>query len=101
MKMKFYELLDKDVFVDGEKIAIIKDVRIDTEDWRITHLEIELTKKAANEIVGVKKEVRNTIAISAIEKGLTCCSDAGVEIKVSKVQSPFTYEQHKMQKIYH
>ena len=88
MKMKFNELLDKDVFVDGEKIATIKDVTIDTEDWRITHLEIELTKNAAKEIVGIKKEVRNTIAISALEKGLACCSDVGVEIKVSKGQLP-------------
>ncbi|MCW3998323.1 MAG: PRC-barrel domain-containing protein [Candidatus Bathyarchaeota archaeon] len=88
MKTKFYELLDKDVFVDGDKIAKIKDVIIDTDEWKITHLEIELNKKAAREIVGVKKEVRNTLAISALEKGMACCSDAGVEIKVSKGQLP-------------
>ena len=88
MKVKFYELLDKNVFVDDEKIAKIKDVIIDTDEWKITHLEIELNKKAANEIVGVKKEVRNTLAISALEKGMACCSDVGVEIKVSKGQLP-------------
>jgi sporulation protein YlmC with PRC-barrel domain len=88
LKTKFYELLDKDVFVDGDKIAKIKDVIIDTDEWKITHLEIELNKKAAREIVGVKKEVRNTLAISALEKGMACCSDAGVEIKVSKGQLP-------------
>ena len=88
MKVKFYELLDKNVFVDDEKIAKIKDVIIDTDEWKITHLEIELNKKAANEIVGVKKEVLNTLAISALEKGKACCSDAGVEIKVSKGQLP-------------
>ena len=88
MKVKFYELLDKNVFVDDEKIAKIKDVIIDTDEWKITHLEIELNKKAANEIVGVKKEVRNTLAISALEKGMACCSDSGVEIKVSKGQLP-------------
>jgi len=88
LKVKFYDLLDKNVFVDDEKIAKIKDVIIDTDEWKITHLEIELNKKAANEIVGVKKEVRNTLAISALEKGMACCSDAGVEIKVSKGQLP-------------
>jgi len=88
LKVKFYELLDKNVFVDDEKIAKIKDVIIDTDEWKITHLEIELNKKAANEIVGVKKEVRNTLAISALEKGMACCSDVGVEIKVSKGQLP-------------
>jgi sporulation protein YlmC with PRC-barrel domain len=88
LKTKFFELLDKDVFVDGDKIAKIKDVVIDTVEWKITHLEIELNKKAASEIVGVKKEVRNTLAISALEKGIACCSDVGVEIKVSKGQLP-------------
>ena len=72
MKVKFYELLDKNVFVDDEKIAKIKDVIIDTDEWKITHLE----------------EVRNTLAISALEKGMACCSDAGIEIKVSKGQLP-------------
>jgi len=88
LKVKFYELINKNVFVDDEKIAKIKDVIIDTDEWKITHLEIELNKKAANEIVGVKKEVLNTLAISALEKGKACCSDAGVEIKVSKGQLP-------------
>ncbi len=88
MKIKFYELIDKNVFIDNENIAQIKDVIIDTDEWKITHLEIELNKKAAKEIVGVKKEVRNTLAISALEKGMACCSDAGVEIKVSKGQLP-------------
>ncbi len=88
MKTKFYKLLDKDVFVDGDKIAKIKDIIIDTEEWKITHLEIELNKQASSEIVGANKEIRNTLAISALEKGVACCSDAGVEIKVSKKQLP-------------
>jgi sporulation protein YlmC with PRC-barrel domain len=88
LKTKFYELLNKDVFVGGDKIAKIKDVIIDTDEWKITHLEIELNKKAAKQIVGVNKEARNTLAISALEKGMACCSDAGVEIKVSKGQLP-------------
>jgi sporulation protein YlmC with PRC-barrel domain len=85
--MKFSEL--KDVFVDNEKIAEVKDVVIDPEEWKITNLVVELTKDAAEEVLGAAyavKSVLNKIAISALEKGMACCTDKGVEIKVSKKQ---------------
>ncbi len=87
--MNFSELKDQDVFVDNQKIAKVKDVVIDSDEWKITHLEIELTKEAAEEILGATyavKSVRNRLAISALEKGMACCTDMGVEIKVSKKQ---------------
>jgi sporulation protein YlmC with PRC-barrel domain len=84
--MNFSELRDQDVFVDNEKIAKVKDVVIDTEEWKITHLAVELTKDAAEEVLGVGKSVINRIAISALEKGMACCTNKGVEIKVSKKQ---------------
>jgi sporulation protein YlmC with PRC-barrel domain len=88
--MNFTELQDQDVFVENQKIAKVKDVVIDTDEWKITHLEIELTKEAAEEILGatpaMTKSVRNRLAISALEKGVACCTDTGVEIKVSKGQ---------------
>ena len=87
--MNFSELKDQDVFVDSEKIGKVKDVVINTDEWKMTHLEIELTKEAAEEILGATyavKNVRNRLAISAIEKGAACCTDKGVEIKVSKKQ---------------
>jgi sporulation protein YlmC with PRC-barrel domain len=88
--MNFTELIDKDVFVDNQKIAKVKDLVIDTDEWKITHLEIELTKEAAEEILGatpaLTRSVRNRLAISALEKGMACCTDAGVELKVSKGQ---------------
>jgi len=87
--MNFSELQDQDVFAENEKIGEVKDLVIDTDEWKITHLEIELTKKAAEEILGATyavKSVRNRLAISALEKGVACCSDMGVEIKVSKGQ---------------
>ena len=91
MNMKFQELIDKDVFVGGGmKIGKVKDVLIDTEEWKITHLEIELTKWAVENILGAKPSltgaVRNTLAISALEKGVACCTDTGVDLKVSKDQ---------------
>jgi sporulation protein YlmC with PRC-barrel domain len=88
--MKFSKLVNQDVFVENQKIAKVKDVIIDTDGWKITHLEIELTKEAAEEILGaipaLTRGVRNTIAISALEKGAACCTDTGVDIKVSKGQ---------------
>ena len=84
--MNFSELKDQDVFVDNQKIAKVKDVVIDTENWKITHLIVELTKNAAEEILGAGKSVLNRIAISALEKGMACCTNKGVEIKVSMKQ---------------
>ena len=87
--MNFSELKDQDVFVDNQKIAKVRDVVIDPEEWKITHLIVELTKEAAAEVLGATyavKSVLNKIAISALEKGMACCTDKGVEIKVSKKQ---------------
>lgn len=87
--MNFTELKDQDVFVDNQKIAEVKDLVIDTDEWKITHLEIELTKEAAEEILGAAfayKSVRNRLAVSSLEKGVACCTDKGVEIRVSKGQ---------------
>ncbi len=84
--MNFSEIKDQDVFVDNQKIAKVKDVVIDTEEWKITHLIVELTKDAAEEILGAGKSVLNRIAISALEKGMACCTNKGVEIKVSMKQ---------------
>ena len=84
--MNFSELIDQDVFADNQKIAKVKDVVIDPEEWKITHLVVELTKNAAEEVLGVGKSVLNKIAISALEKGMACCTNKGVEIRVSMKQ---------------
>ena len=84
--MNFSDLIDQDVFVDNEKIAKVKDAIIDPEEWKVTHLVVELTKDAAEDLLGARKSVLNRIAISALEKGMACCTDKGVEIKVSKKQ---------------
>ena len=88
--MKSHELIDKDVFVEGMRLGKIKGLTIDPEEWKVTHLEIELTKEATEKILGatpaMTKSVRNNLAISALAKGAACCSDSGVDIKVSKAQ---------------
>ena len=87
---KFSELKDKDVFVNNEKVAKVRDAVIDTDEWRITHLIIELTKEAAEEILGatpaMTRRVLNTLAISSLEKGTACCTPTGLDLKVSKGQ---------------
>ncbi|MEJ2272665.1 MAG: hypothetical protein P8X91_09385 [Candidatus Bathyarchaeota archaeon] len=47
-----------------------------------------MTKEAANEILGAKNAIRNRLAITALQKGKACCTNKGVEIKVSMKQLP-------------
>ena len=84
--MKSKEFMDKDVFVLDEKIAEVKEIEIDPEAWKITHLEIQLTKEAANELLGAKISIRNMLAISALEKGVARWRDNGLHLRVSKDQ---------------
>jgi sporulation protein YlmC with PRC-barrel domain len=87
MRMKSKELMDKDVFALDEKIGKVKEIGIDPEAWKITHLELELTKDIAESVLGAKKGgVRNMLAISALEKGVARWTDKGLNLKVSKAQ---------------
>ena len=85
--MKSREFMDKDVFALDEKIGKVKEIEVDPEEWKITHLELELTKDTAESVLGVKKGgVRNMLAISALEKGVARWTDKGLHLKVSKDQ---------------
>ena len=85
--MKSTDFFDKDVLAEGEKIGTVKDIQIDPEDWKVTHLEIELTKDIAESVLGARKGgVRNMLAISALEKGVARWTDKGLNLKVSKAQ---------------
>jgi sporulation protein YlmC with PRC-barrel domain len=87
MRMKSKEFMDKDVFALDEKIGKVKEIGIDPEDWKVTHLEVELTKDVAESVLGAKKGgVRNMLAISALEKGVARWTDRVLNIKVSKAQ---------------
>jgi sporulation protein YlmC with PRC-barrel domain len=85
--MKFSELLERYVYCEGLKIGKIKDVHVDGEEWKVTHFEIELTKEAAKELLGVKTSFRNVLAISAVgpaSKSFT--KDTGIDLQVSRGQ---------------
>jgi sporulation protein YlmC with PRC-barrel domain len=84
--MKFSEIMENELYAEGEKIGVIKDIYIDPQEWQVTHLELQLTKEAAKEILGAKTSIRNTLAISALKKGAACCTNRGIEIKLSKAQ---------------
>lgn len=89
--MKCSELIDKYVYAEGGfNVGKIRDIILDPEEWKVTHLEVELSKEASQQILGVKPAMfgsaRNTLAISALEKGAACCSESGIDLKVSKGQ---------------
>ena len=88
IQIKSIDILNTDIFVETMKIGKVKGVIIDPEEWKLTHLEVELTKKGANEILGAKTAIRNRLAISALQKGKACCTEKGVIIKVSLKQLP-------------
>jgi len=85
--MKSKEFLYKDVFAEDEKIGRVREIEIDPEEWKVTHLEVELEKDVAESVLGVKKGgIRNMLAISSLEKGVARWTDRGLNIKVSKAQ---------------
>jgi sporulation protein YlmC with PRC-barrel domain len=83
--MKGRELIDKDVFALDEKIGKIKEIDVDLDEWKVTHLEVELDKNVAESVLGAKKGgVRNNLNVSALEKGTGMWMDNGLHLKVAK-----------------
>jgi len=80
------KLIGSPIYVEEMKLGKIKGIIIDPEKWKLTHLEVEMTKEAAKEILGANSAMRNRLAISALQKGEGCCTEKGVVIKVSKSQ---------------
>ena len=83
--MKGREFIDKDVFALDEKIGKIKDLEVDPQDWKVTHVEVELDKNVAESVLGAKKGgVRNNLNVSALEKGTGMWMNDGLHLKVAK-----------------
>ena len=82
MEMKGGEFLGKRIVCEDLEVGKIKELIIDAEQWKITHLEVELTKEAAEMVLGVKKGgIRNLLAISAVGE-----VDQTINLKISKGQ---------------
>jgi len=85
--MRTREFINRSVFALDEKIGTVKGIEVDPEEWKITHLEIELEKNIAESVLGANKGgVRNMLAIEALEKGAARWTDTGLHLKVSKDQ---------------
>jgi sporulation protein YlmC with PRC-barrel domain len=85
--MRTREFINKGVFALDEKIGTVKSIEVDPEEWKITHLEIELKKEIAESVLGANKGgVRNMLAVSSLEKGVARWTDNGLHLKVSKDQ---------------
>ena len=83
--MRTSEFIDKDVFALDEKIGKIKEIQVDMNEWKVTHLEVELDKNVAESVLGAKKGgVRNMLNVSALEKGTGVWTDEGLHLKVAK-----------------
>ena len=79
--------MDKDVFALDEKIGKIKEIEVDPQEYRVTHLEVELDKNVAESVLGAKKGgVRNMLEISALEKGTIRRTDKGLLLQIRKDQ---------------
>jgi len=85
--MNSRDFMDKNVFALNEKIGKIKEIEVDSQEWKVTHLEVELDKDIAESVLGAKKGgVRNMLNVSALERGTGVWTDDGLHLKVAKDQ---------------
>lgn len=69
MSLNYKDIRWKKVVSEDLTVGEVKEVIIDPSTWKITHLELELTKEAAELALGVRKSgIRNLLAVSAIGK---------------------------------
>ena len=85
--MRTSQFIDKDVFALDEKIGKVTGIEVDPEQWKVTHLEIELEKDIAGSVLGVKKGgVRSMLDVSAMEFGTRRWTDKGLHLRVPRDQ---------------
>jgi len=82
LSIKSRDLRWKKVICEDMTVGETKEIIIDPSSWKVTHLEIDLTKDAAELAFGVKKGgIRNYLAVSAIGK-----TNKTIKLKVKKGQ---------------
>lgn len=82
MDMKGEDILGKKIICEDLNVGKVKELIFDPDQWKITHLEVELTKETAEMVLGVRKSgIRNLLAVSAIS-GV----DQTINVKVTKGQ---------------
>ena len=82
MSIKSRDLRWKKVICEDLTVGEAIEIVIDPSQWKITHLEVELTKDVAELVLGTRKGgIRNLLAVSAIGK-----TGKTIKLKVKKGQ---------------
>jgi sporulation protein YlmC with PRC-barrel domain len=82
LSIKSRDIRWKKVICEDMTVGEVKELIIDPSSWKVTHLEVDLTKDAAELAFGARKGgIRNYLAVSAIGK-----VNKNVKLKVKKGQ---------------
>jgi sporulation protein YlmC with PRC-barrel domain len=82
LSIKSRDVRWKKVVCEDMTVGEVKELIIDPSSWKVTHLEVDLTKDAAEMAFGARKGgIRNYLAVSAIGK-----VNKTVKLKVKKGQ---------------
>jgi len=82
MSVKSRDLRWKKIICEDLTVGEAKELIIDPSSWKVTHLEVALTKEAAELAFGARKGgIRNLLAVSAIDK-----VNKFIKLKVKKGQ---------------
>ena len=82
MSIKSKDIRWKKVICEDLTVGEVKELIIDPSTWKVTHLEVNLSKEAAELAFGAKKGgIRNYLAVSAIGK-----VNKTIKLKVKKGQ---------------
>ena len=82
MSIKSRDLRWKKVVCEDLTVGEVKEMIIDPSTWKVTHLEVDLSKEAAELAFGTKKGgIRNFLAVSSIGK-----VNKTIKLKVKKGQ---------------
>jgi sporulation protein YlmC with PRC-barrel domain len=82
LSIKSRDVRWKKVICEDMTVGEVKELIIDPSSWKVTHLEVDLTKDAAELAFGARKGgIRNYLAVSAIGK-----VDKTIKLKVKKGQ---------------
>jgi len=82
MSIKSKDVRWKKVICEDLTVGEVKELIIDLSTWKVTHLEVDLSKEAAELALGTKKGgIRNFLAVSAIGN-----TNKTIKLKVKKGQ---------------
>jgi sporulation protein YlmC with PRC-barrel domain len=82
MAIKSKDIRWKKIICEDLTVGEVKELIIDPSTWKVTHLEVDLSKEAAELALGTKKGgIRNFLAVSAIGN-----TNKTIKLKVKKGQ---------------